>query len=262
MVAIDLLDMAVLRLTLAPSQHHSPVGQEHGRTIPLAVIQRSATLDQLPESIPEPKASGRKLGTVHLAQCCPRGKLTGAKDRASKFALHPLNYLCPVSDLLLSKQPRARVPWAVVSVQQPSPIAIVGQQNPDRFAHRTCKMRDARIGRNDKVRQVQQRCRIVEVSEIIAKPRDATELRKRTSVGFIGGEPTGGVRPNARENDQIRHSNTVWAAWNAGRRPFFESAPSSQVRIAVPFHVSWGFIRGIPVEMRIPARNLFGEAVL
>jgi hypothetical protein len=28
--------MAVLRLTLAPSQHHSPVGQEHGRTIPLA----------------------------------------------------------------------------------------------------------------------------------------------------------------------------------------------------------------------------------
>jgi len=36
MVAIDLLDMAVLRLTLAPSQHHSPVGQEHGRTIPLA----------------------------------------------------------------------------------------------------------------------------------------------------------------------------------------------------------------------------------
>src|SRR5258707_15618111 len=35
MVAIDLLDMAVLHLTLAPSQHHSPVGQEHGRTIPL-----------------------------------------------------------------------------------------------------------------------------------------------------------------------------------------------------------------------------------
>jgi len=38
MVAIDLLDMAVLRLTLAPSQHHSQVGQEHGRTIPLAVL--------------------------------------------------------------------------------------------------------------------------------------------------------------------------------------------------------------------------------
>jgi hypothetical protein len=35
-VRLDFLDMAVLRLTLAPSQHHSPVEQEHGRTIPLA----------------------------------------------------------------------------------------------------------------------------------------------------------------------------------------------------------------------------------
>src|SRR5258707_15230493 len=47
MVAIDLLDMAGLRSTLAPSQHHSPVGQEHGRTIPLTDLglreRRSAT---------------------------------------------------------------------------------------------------------------------------------------------------------------------------------------------------------------------------
>jgi hypothetical protein len=41
MVAIDSLDMAVLRLTLAPSQHHSPVGQERGRTIPLARISHT-----------------------------------------------------------------------------------------------------------------------------------------------------------------------------------------------------------------------------
>jgi len=40
MVAIDLLDMAVLRLTLAPFQHHAPVRQEHGRTIPLAEVMR------------------------------------------------------------------------------------------------------------------------------------------------------------------------------------------------------------------------------
>jgi hypothetical protein len=32
--AIDLLDMALLSLTLAPCQHHSPVGQAHGWTIP------------------------------------------------------------------------------------------------------------------------------------------------------------------------------------------------------------------------------------
>jgi hypothetical protein len=40
MFVIDLFDMAVLRLTLAPSQHHSPVGQEHGRTIPSAEVYR------------------------------------------------------------------------------------------------------------------------------------------------------------------------------------------------------------------------------
>jgi hypothetical protein len=38
----DLLDTAVLRLTLAPFQHHSLVRQEHGRTIPLAAISAAA----------------------------------------------------------------------------------------------------------------------------------------------------------------------------------------------------------------------------
>jgi hypothetical protein len=33
------MDMAVVRLTLARSQHHSPVGQEHGRTIPLTDLR-------------------------------------------------------------------------------------------------------------------------------------------------------------------------------------------------------------------------------
>jgi hypothetical protein len=41
-VAIDLSDMAVRRLTLPPFQHYSPVGQEDGRTIPLAVIRTGA----------------------------------------------------------------------------------------------------------------------------------------------------------------------------------------------------------------------------
>ena len=37
MVAIDLLDM--WSLTLAPSQHHSPAGQERGRTLPLSPVE-------------------------------------------------------------------------------------------------------------------------------------------------------------------------------------------------------------------------------
>jgi hypothetical protein len=34
MVAIDSLDMAVLRLTLAHLEHHSPAEQDPGRAIP------------------------------------------------------------------------------------------------------------------------------------------------------------------------------------------------------------------------------------
>src|SRR5215468_11806998 len=47
-VAIDLLDMTVLRLTLAPSQRHSPVGHEHGRTIPLPEVHPYSALDPQP----------------------------------------------------------------------------------------------------------------------------------------------------------------------------------------------------------------------
>ena len=53
MVAIDLLDMAVLRLTLAPAQHHLPVGQEHGRC---AGVFHSAPL-----ALPEATFSGASL---------------------------------------------------------------------------------------------------------------------------------------------------------------------------------------------------------
>jgi hypothetical protein len=35
-VAFDLFDMAMLRLTIAPSQYDLPVGQEHGRTLPIS----------------------------------------------------------------------------------------------------------------------------------------------------------------------------------------------------------------------------------
>ena len=40
-VGLDLLDMTVLRLIVALSQHHALVRQEHGRTIPLADMEPS-----------------------------------------------------------------------------------------------------------------------------------------------------------------------------------------------------------------------------
>src|SRR5712664_805026 len=38
-VVFDFFDMAMLRLTIGPSQHHLEGGREHGRTIPLADLR-------------------------------------------------------------------------------------------------------------------------------------------------------------------------------------------------------------------------------
>src|SRR5215467_13210354 len=51
MVAIDLLDMAVLLQLPARPQLHAREGQEHGRTIPLAVIS-DALLTRVPKMSP------------------------------------------------------------------------------------------------------------------------------------------------------------------------------------------------------------------
>src|SRR5260370_10902971 len=54
MVAIDLLDMAVLRLTLAPSQHHTPKGQEHGKKTAAAVTSTATCPPSSPKRGFEP----------------------------------------------------------------------------------------------------------------------------------------------------------------------------------------------------------------
>jgi hypothetical protein len=49
------------------------------------------------------------------------------RSHRPKFILHLINNSCPVSDLLLPEQPYTWVPRAIVPIQQPSPIGIVGQ---------------------------------------------------------------------------------------------------------------------------------------
>ncbi len=105
-------------------------------------------------------------------------------DHRLKFALHLINDPCPVSDLLLSKQPCTRIPWAIASIQQPSPIRIIGQQYPDRLTHRARKMSYARIDRDNHVHQIQQCSCIAEVSQIITKKSDATIFPKCDEIFF------------------------------------------------------------------------------
>jgi len=57
-----------------------------------------------------------------------------------------------------------------------------------------------------------------EVLRLIAelRPPPPPAPAKGVRWSCIQQEPTGGVRPNAREDGQSRPSNTAWAAWNAG----------------------------------------------
>src|SRR5262249_31435799 len=74
----NLLDMAVLRLTLAPSQLRSPVGQEHGRTIPLA---------ELDCALQHPRQSIAGRIRVHQTTVMEGGFLMNA---CSKFVAIPI----------------------------------------------------------------------------------------------------------------------------------------------------------------------------
>jgi hypothetical protein len=59
-------------------------------------------------------------------------------------------------------------------------------------------------------------------------------------------QPTGGVRPNARENGQIRPSTTVRAARDAGSQRHLASVLREAQRVA-SIHPNLGVIRRIPV---------------
>src|SRR5215475_14163284 len=87
MVAIDLLDMAVLRLTLAPSQHHSPVGQEHGRTIPLADLGEALTSLRMSPGTPA-RAAVRSPSYASASLACEAElRSRSAENIASKITI-------------------------------------------------------------------------------------------------------------------------------------------------------------------------------
>ena len=50
-----------------------------------------------------------------------------AINRAAQLMLHPVNDICPIAHLFLPEQARARVPGAIASIHQPTPVRIVRQ---------------------------------------------------------------------------------------------------------------------------------------
>src|SRR3954453_13481451 len=107
-----------------------------------------------------------------------------SNNHKSKRLPHLIDDLRPVSNLPLPEQSCTGIPRAVAPVQQPSPIRIVGQQYPDRLAHRACKMSYTGIYCDEEIPQVEQRRRIIEVSQIGAEKTDAIFPAKHGTIFF------------------------------------------------------------------------------
>src|SRR6185503_20754840 len=85
-----------------------------------------------PELLPIIIESGSiRLALSKIRLVMPRIRGGFSTHQRPKLALHPIHDVPPVADLLLPEQPRARIPGAVVAIQQPAPVGIEGQQNPD-----------------------------------------------------------------------------------------------------------------------------------
>jgi len=69
----------------------------------------------------------------------------------------------------------------------------------------------------------------------------------RRSIVMRSRATTGRVRPNVKENGQLRPSNAIPDAWKAGSRPYLEFGLQASSENAYP-RASSGGIWGIPAE--------------
>jgi hypothetical protein len=80
------------------------------------------------------------------------------------------------------------------------------------------------------------------IAELAASAATSASLRRST---IMHSQTLGGPRPNARENGQIRPSNTTRTAWNAGTHPpIAYRLPASSENVY--YSGVWGQIFGTP----------------
>ena len=116
--------------------------------------RRSGAAEATPFAIPNPNpnlqsgdrgaGSGSRLDTQ---SDCGGSEPHGDLERIADRVYHP----GPVSRLLLSEQPHARVPRAVVALQHPAPVRGIWQEDPHRLAERTGQMRNRGVDRNHEI---------------------------------------------------------------------------------------------------------------
>lgn len=93
----------------------------------------------------------------------------------------------PPTAVVLAKQPRRRIPRAVVAVEQSAPVGNERQQYPDRFGQRTGEMGDAGIDGNNQIHVRGQRRGVGEILQLFAEmnnvapfsPRSKSPVRSR-----------------------------------------------------------------------------------
>src|SRR5690242_17461094 len=72
-------------------------------------------------------------------------------DSGTKRPRHAADDVLPVAGSLLTEQARGRIPRAVGAIQQPAPIGVVLEHDPDRLAQSAREVRDRRIDRHHEV---------------------------------------------------------------------------------------------------------------
>lgn len=61
------------------------------------------------------------------------------------------NDAVPDAGRVLPKQPTGRVPWAIISIEQPPPTCVIAIEEPKRLSKRSREVCYGGIDRNDKV---------------------------------------------------------------------------------------------------------------
>ena len=105
------------------------------------------------------------------------GAVSPERDRPQRFP-HPVQHACVFTDLVSPEQPHARIPRAVVAIEQPP----VGQQDPGRAPQRAGEMGDAGVDGDHEVKTGNQRGGLAEVDEVSRQIDSAIPLPQNRRI--------------------------------------------------------------------------------
>src|SRR5262249_15367336 len=82
----------------------------------------------------------------------------------------------------LPKQSRARIPWAVLAIEQPAPACVIAVEKPEWLSKRTREMRHGRIDSNQQIQVFKCGGRIGKIAKVIGKVEYTSVQRTSTKL--------------------------------------------------------------------------------